>query len=66
MRPYFDVKNGVFWDVALYASCKNRRFASISEKRIGELGTTFAELATDAHYEEIQIVPILVTACFGC
>jgi hypothetical protein len=40
------MKNGVFWDVTLCGSCKNRRFgelsASIRVTRIGELGTTLA------------------------
>jgi hypothetical protein len=41
------MKNGVFWDVTPYGSCKNRRFGGLSASfirvtRIGELGTTLA------------------------
>jgi hypothetical protein len=41
------MKNGVFWDVTLCGSCKNRRFGElrlsfIRLTRIGELGTTLA------------------------
>jgi hypothetical protein len=41
------MKNGVFWDVTPYGSCKNRRFEELSASfirvtRIGELGTTLA------------------------
>jgi hypothetical protein len=41
------MKNGVFWDVTLCGSCKNRRFGGtcasfIRVTRIGELGTTLA------------------------
>jgi hypothetical protein len=40
-------KNGVFWDVTPYGSCKNRRFGGLSASfiratRIGEVGTTLA------------------------
>jgi hypothetical protein len=34
------MKNGVFWDVTLCGSCKNRRFSGTW--RLGELGTTLA------------------------
>jgi hypothetical protein len=41
------LKDGVFWDVTLCGSCKNRRFGGCSASfigatRIGELGTTLA------------------------
>jgi hypothetical protein len=41
------MKNGVFWDITLCGSCKNRRFgrtfiASFIRVTIGELGTTLA------------------------
>jgi hypothetical protein len=41
------MKNGVYWDVTLCGSCKNRRFGELSASfirvtRIGELRTTLA------------------------
>jgi hypothetical protein len=44
------LKNGVFWDVTPYGSCKNGRFGGtypsiIRITRIGELGTTVAVIS---------------------
>jgi hypothetical protein len=44
------MKNGVFWDVMPYGSCKHRRLEELGASintvtRIGELGTTLAEIS---------------------
>jgi hypothetical protein len=52
------MKNGVFWDVTPCGSCKKRRFGGTwrllhQGDKIGELGTTQLQLATDVRCEEI-------------
>jgi hypothetical protein len=58
------LKNGVFWDVMLCGSCKNRRFGGtyapiIRVTRIGELGTTLAVTKCREHWMRVManIVP---------
>jgi hypothetical protein len=57
------MKNGVFWNVTLCGSCKNRRFGGISASfirmtRIGELGTSNRRTLTAS---VVPSSPILVT-----
>jgi hypothetical protein len=35
----FEVKNAIFWDVALCSSCVNRRFGGSTQRHIPEDGT---------------------------
>jgi hypothetical protein len=58
------MKNGIFWDVTLCGSCKNRRFGGISASfirvtRIGELGTTLA-VTTEPHGITSQKAPFFI------
>jgi hypothetical protein len=52
------MKNGVFWVVTPCGACKNRRFGGTwrllhQGDKIGELGTTQLQLATDVRCEEM-------------